>query len=396
MNTTIKLPFFTLLLLISFASVNAVLFTPALPSIAHFFTISDNTAQQTITTFLIGYALGQLLYGPLANRFGRKPALMAGIGLQIVSSLICVLAGLTHQFWFLVSGRFLLALGSGVGLKMTFTLVNECYLPQQASQKMAYLMLAFAITPGLATALGGVLNTHYGWLSCFYAEAVYGIILLILVTRLPETKTVVDRDALKISHLLSNYLHQFKNLPLISAGLLMGLASCFIYIFAALAPFIAMNLLGMSSSAFGTASILPTMGLLLGSLFSAQFCKKYSNQVAIILGICITLVATILMLVAAWLTLSPMLVLFLPMIGSYFGLSLVFPNASALAMGATKDKAHGSAVMNFLNMGLVTVVVLSLSQFIPTMNLLPIIYLLITFAMIGFYYLFKIALAMKM
>jgi DHA1 family bicyclomycin/chloramphenicol resistance-like MFS transporter len=134
-----KLPFFTLLLLISFASVNAVLFTPALPNIAQFFGINEDVAQQTMTWFLVGYAFGQLLYGPLANRFGRKPALYMGISLQMYSSLLCVLAGYTHTFWLLAIGRFLLALGSGVGLKMTFTLVNECYEPKIASQKISYL-----------------------------------------------------------------------------------------------------------------------------------------------------------------------------------------------------------------------------------------------------------------
>src|SRR5271156_684920 len=129
-STHHPLPLLTLLLMISFASVNAVLFTPALPNIAHFFAISDSTAQLTITWFLIGYALGQLLYGPLANRFGRKKALFVGIGLQIISSFICVASGLAHTYWLLVTGRLLLALGSGVGLKMAFTLVNECYPAQ--------------------------------------------------------------------------------------------------------------------------------------------------------------------------------------------------------------------------------------------------------------------------
>lgn len=385
MTIQTRLPLLTLLLMISFASVNAVLFTPALPAIAQFFKIGENAAQHTISSFLIGYALGQLLYGPLANRFGRKPALMAGIVLQIVSSLLCVLAGYANEYSLLVWSRFLLALGSGVGLKMTFTLVNECYSPKAASQKIAYLMLAFAITPGLATALGGVLNTHYGWQSCFYVGAIYGVILLFLALRLPETQTVLDHQALRITHLLSGYLHQFKSLPLISGGLLMGAASCFIYVFSALAPFIAINLLGMSSSAYGTASIIPTIGLLLGSLFSAQFSKKYSHQAAIQLGLWITLVATLFMIAAAWLTPSPLATLFFPMICSYFGLSLIFPNASTLAMSAIQDKAHGSAVMNFLNMGLVALVVLSLSRFTPTIILLPIIYLIINFAMFGIY-----------
>src|SRR3990167_9419333 len=200
-----RLPFFTLLLLISFASVNAVLFTPALPNIAHFFGIGEDTAQQTITWFLVGYAVGQLVYGPIANRFGRKPALYAGISLQIVSSLLCVLAGVIHEYWLLVIARFLLALGSGVGLKMTFTLVNECYEPKIASQKVSYLMLAFAITPGLGVALGGILNEHYGWMSCFYAGAIYGLALLFFVARLPETQKTLNLNALKMKHLVHGY-----------------------------------------------------------------------------------------------------------------------------------------------------------------------------------------------
>jgi DHA1 family bicyclomycin/chloramphenicol resistance-like MFS transporter len=143
-----RLSFFILLPLISFASVNAVLFTPALPDITHFFAIKASLAQQTITWFLIGYALGQLVYSPMANRYGRKPALYVGIGLQIISSLACVLAGVLHVFWLLVIARFLQALGSGVGLKMSYTLLNDCYEPKVAGQKISYLMLAFAITPG--------------------------------------------------------------------------------------------------------------------------------------------------------------------------------------------------------------------------------------------------------
>src|SRR5687768_11342902 len=109
--------FLILLMLISFASIHAVLFTPALPHLAHSFDITIESAQQTLTWFLIGYALGQLLYGPLANRFGRKPALYSGICLQILSSFMCVLAGKLACYPLLILGRFFLALGSGVGLK---------------------------------------------------------------------------------------------------------------------------------------------------------------------------------------------------------------------------------------------------------------------------------------
>ncbi|HAU1152281.1 TPA: multidrug effflux MFS transporter [Legionella pneumophila] len=380
-----KLSFMTLLLLISFASVNAVLFTPALPSITVFFGITEHAAQQTITSFLIGYALGQLIYGPIANRYGRKRTLYAGIGLQIISSLLCVLAGMISIYPLLVLGRFLLALGAGVGLKMTFTLVNESYPPKLAAQKTSYLMLAFAIAPGLSVALGGILNSHYGWESCFYAGIVYGFILLAMVRQLPETQKSLQLDAFQMKHLLHGYVSQFKNKPLISGGALMGGASCFVYLFAATAPFIAINLLGMSTTEYGLANILPSLGLTLGSVLSAQFAKKYSQRAGIQLGISISGFAALAMMMAALTHHSALIKLFLPMIFIYLGLSFIFANASTFAMNHTPDKAHGSAVMNFINMGLVTVVILGLSVLPMSQYLLPAIYIILSALMMGLY-----------
>ena len=383
MNTTKSLSFFTLLLLISFASVNAVLFTPALPTIAAFFHVSNDAAQQTITWFLTGYALGQLFYGPIANRFGRKPALYTGISLQIVSSLICVAAGATHAYFLLTAGRFLLALGSGVGLKMTFTLVNESYEPAMASKKISYLMLAFAITPGLATALGGILTQHIGWTSCFYASAIYGFILLLLCFRLPETAKTLDHRALELKHLLHAYGAQFRNSKLIVGGLLMGCCSAFIYVFAAVAPFIAMNLLGMQSNEYGGANILPSIGLIVGSLCSARLAGSWSLRSIIKTGIIITGVGIIGMMILTCLIKSALFALFLPMIVIYFGLALIIANASTLAMSHTSDKAHGSAVMNFVNMGLTMMIVLCQGMIALHLMTLSVVYAIICFIMIG-------------
>lgn len=380
-----KPSFFTLLLLISFASVNAVLFTPALPNIAQFFGIGADAAQHTITWFLVGYALGQLVYGPIANRFGRKPALYVGIILQILSSLLCVFSGVIHEFWLLVMARFLLALGSGVGLKMTFTLVNECYEPKISSQKISYLILAFAITPGLSVALGGILNEYYGWTSCFYAGALYGVILLLFAARLPETQKILNLNALKIKHLLHGYGSQFKNTQIIAGGLLMGGAACFVYVFAALAPFIAISIFGMSSAKYGIANILPSFGMVLGSLVGAQLSKRHPLEFMIRMGILIASTGVILLFVTMIMQLPILFSLFLPMIIIYFGVCFVMANASTIAMSHVTDKAHGSAVMNFINMGSATVAVLSLGLFPMKALLLPSIYLVLCVGMMGIF-----------
>ncbi|HEU5280460.1 MAG TPA: MFS transporter [Gammaproteobacteria bacterium] len=379
----IKLPFFTLIFLISFASVNATLFTPALPNIAEFFNVTNNAVQHTITWFLVGYALGQLIYGPLANRFGRKPALYAGIGLQIVSSLLCVFSSVVPSFWLLVFARFMLALGSGVGLKMTFTLVNECCDQKTAGKTTSYLMLAFAVTPGLGVALGGYLNVHFGWVSCFYAGAIYGLLLMLLVTQLPETLKTVNKNALQLNYLVDGYGAQFKNFKLVVGGLLMGGATSFFYAFAALAPFIAITIYGLNSAEYGAANIIPCVGLFMGSLLCAQLTKHYELKSLLRPGLFITLSGIISMAVMMWLKLSVLFAIFLPMVLIYFGLSFIMAVTSTITMAKANDKAYGSAVMSFLNMGSATMVVLSVGAFTVHAMLLPAVFLGLCVAMFG-------------
>jgi len=290
-----QLSFVTLLMLISFASINAVLFTPALPTLANYFGLSNNQIELTLTYYLFGYTLGQLIYGPLANRFGRKPTLYIGIGVAIASSGLCIASGYFDAFSLLLVGRFCLALGAGVGLKMTFTLVNECYEPQQASKIISYLIMAFAIAPGLGVATGGVLTHYFGWQSCFYVSVIYSFALLMQVRRLPETLPIKDKSALQLSHLWKAYASVCKP-QLFMGGLLMGSCTSFVYVFAAVSPFIAINLMGLSSAQYGFVNLLPACGMLLGSLYSAHLTNHYAMLPIIRRGICIAAVGVALML----------------------------------------------------------------------------------------------------
>lgn len=372
----------TLLLMISFASVNAVIYTPALPEISDFFKISANTAQLTVIWYLIAYAGGQLFYGPLANRFGRKPALYMGIVLAMLSSLICVVSYHLNSFHLLLLGRALLGLGSGVGLKVAFTLTNEVYPAEVAAKKISYLILAFAITPALGIATGGILTTHFGWASCFYASFAYATLLFILCTRLPETLEKPEVNALKLNRIFSDYKESFTSKRLIAGGLLMGALTCFVYLFAALVPFIAIDQLGLSSDEYGFANLIPPVGMILGSLTTLQLLKIFSMQEIIKIGISINMFGILLMALAIYMAFPVVLAIFVPMIIVYLGAAMVMPNASTLAMQSVTDKSHGSAVMNFINMGITTLLVLSAGYWHITPMLLPMAYAFIAIAMI--------------
>ncbi len=364
-----KPSFLLLFLLISFGSVAAVLFTPALPQISQFFEVTENKVQLTITLFLVGYAVGQLIYGPLANGYGRKIALIFGIALEIIASIFCLLAAKLHLFWLLVAARLLMALGASVGLKMTFTLVADCYEPTEGNKLISHLMMAFAITPGLGVALGGWLTQHYDWPSCFLALAVYGIFLLLLALPMRETALNLDKEALKPRSIINKYKKAFMNIPLLCGGILMGSGTAFVYVFASLAPFIAMNLMHLQPATYGSWNLLPPVGIILGSQLAARASKLLSPLKAIYLGLTIAIIGIAIMFIAFLYGQALAKFLFFPLVIIYVGISFIFGNASSVAMQSTEDKSTASAVMNFINMGIATICVLLLG-FVSSTNLL--------------------------
>jgi hypothetical protein len=141
----------------------------------------------------------------------------------------------------------------------------------------------------------------------------------------------------------------------------MGGCTAFVYVFASLAPFVAMNHFGMSSAEYGFANLLPSIGMLMGGLSSAHLIKN--KPILEVMGIGIPLMCTgvLLLGIGCYFDLPPLFSLFIPAFICFSGNSLVYGNTSNIGLQATHDKAHGSAVLNFLNIGLGTVAVFSLS-----------------------------------
>ena len=177
----------SLLILSAFASMGAVLMAPALPNIAAYFQITQGHAQLTVTLFLLGYACGQLIYGPLANRYGRKPAFYVGICVATLGSLFSILSSPFDSYPLLLIGRLLEALGSSAGLVISFTIIADFYYPEQSRRIISYMMLAFAIVPAVAVFLGGFIVQYLSWQGCFYFLLVYGLLLIIPAATLPES-----------------------------------------------------------------------------------------------------------------------------------------------------------------------------------------------------------------
>lgn len=359
-----KPPVVILASLVSFASVLAVLFTPALPEIGQVFGVSPGLAEMTITVFLVGYAVGQLIYGPIANRLGRKGALYIGLTVSLLGSLLCILSGWFDLFFFLIIGRIITALGASCGLVVTFTMVGDCYSEAKARNVVSILMISFAALPGIAVAIGGFLTERFGWESCFYFLFLYNIWMLFLVLFLPETSRPEDRHPIPVKELARGYGRELRHGFVVAGGIVLGLGTSIIYVMAARSPYLAIEIMGYTPAKFGLLILIPQLGAIIGSGLSILFSKRLRSERAIFSGIAGALGVACLMWVlqvVGWLNWATV---FVTTAFIYIGLIFEYTGVSAMITTRASDKARASSLMSFLNMLMPTLSVL-IVQFVP-------------------------------
>ncbi len=342
---------FTLILLISYGSIGAALFTPAIPAVMDRFHVGAGLAQLTAMIFLVGYSLGQLIYSPLAKRFGRKPALYVGIAVSLVGSILCALSSPLNSFTLLIIARFVAALGSSAGLSLTFTIISDHYYEKHARKVTAYTMLAFAVIPGVAIALGGFLVDLFGWESCFYFLTLYGLFAFYLVFGLAETSSGKEFEATKWKVILSAYKRDFKNSLLILYSLMIGATTSFVYVFAATAPIIVIRNMEVSPAQFGLLNLIPASGYFLGNFVAARLATHFKMKTVLKLGIALIGLGVLFLAILLFGGWGNALSIFFPPFVIYFGIPLFYSNAAVIATFRVPDKPNASSIMSFINIG---------------------------------------------
>lgn len=355
----ISIPLYTLIILVSFASVAAVLFTPGLPQLQQQFQIRTAQSQLTVSLFLLGYTIGPLIYGPLANRHGRKNMLYLGISIAFISSLVCALAAHIGGFTLFLMARFMLAIGASAGLTLTFTIISDVFADIEERRKMiAYTTLAFAIMPGLAVSAGGLLVANWGWQSCFYVYMLYCVFVAFLVSRLPETKPV-HFVAITLKEMLFQYGVVVRNSKLWLYSLIWGSTTGVIYTFSAVAPIITYDTLHLSPDVFGIYNLWVFMGLAIGNILAAKLASYFSPRKVMTAGIIVALSGAVLLWLSTMKSNLSVEHFFLWTTLSFLGMPAIFCNASALATARCSDKATASSLMNSIDL-CAAIIVLSL------------------------------------
>jgi DHA1 family bicyclomycin/chloramphenicol resistance-like MFS transporter len=260
-----------LLTLITFSGTFAMhIFVPALPDAARSLGASIGEMQLTMSVYIFGLAVGQLAYGPLSDRFGRRPLLVGGLLLYTTAGLAASLVPDVHG---LIVARLLQALGGCAGLVIGRAIVRDSALPQEAARRMATMNLMVVIGPGAAPLLGGVLATVLGWRSIFYALTLLGALNLIFALwLLPETRAA--HVAPKASSLARNYGRLLTSPAFVGFAIGGGCATTSMYAFLSVSPFIFTHQLGRPDYEAGLYPAILVAGLWLGSVAATRLIPR--------------------------------------------------------------------------------------------------------------------------
>lgn len=330
------------------APVSLYILVPALPLLATNFASNVSAVQLNVSLFMVGLAISQLVTGPLSDRFGRRPVLLAGIGLTVVASIICILAQTLPQ---LIAGRFLQALGGATGMVMARAIVRDLYPRERVAGMVSLVIAVMMIAQLLSPLIGGLIETSFGWRAIFYVMAGTSIVITVCIALgLPETRRVIPADGggfFKDVRALSS------SRPFIGYVLCQMLASAIIFTFAGGGPYIVVNQMGRTTAEYGLWFATSGLAYMLGNLLSVRLSPRFGLDRMIWLGVVLQIAGAVLNVIwgvtgynqmPSWLFGTHMIV----MIGNAFAMA----NASAGAV-SVRPQAAGTAsgAMGFLQMG---------------------------------------------
>ncbi|USA48059.1 multidrug effflux MFS transporter [Acinetobacter sp. C26M] len=369
-----KISWSLLLLLSLFTALDALaidIYLPAFPLLAESFATSPGHIQLTLSVFLIGLAIGQGLYGPLLDRFGRRKPLLIGIAIFILGSL---LAAFAPTIEWLLAARFLQAIGASAGLVVPRAIISDVCDAKTSAQNFSILMQVMMIVPIIAPLFGSMILQFGSWHFIFYTLAILGGILWLWGSQaIPETLKPQYRQTLQFSVIKNSYQALCLNKSFISYTLAGGFILGGFFVYLSQSPFIFIQHYHIHNQAFSTLFAANAVGLIIFGQISILLLKRWSAQQLLVLGMCIFSGSSFILMLSVYfydLNLWQYIVL----LGlSIWSTGFIFGNLTALTMQQSPQNLTGAAssLMGLLQYAFASLIGLIVSFFTISISLLP-------------------------
>src|SRR3954471_10209795 len=316
------------------APISLYMLVPALPVLATTFERDISVAQMTVSLYMVGIACSQIVMGPLSDKFGRRPVLLAGLGLMVAASLGCSFAETLPQ---LIAARFFQALGGATGMVVSRAIIRDLYSRERISAMISLVIAVMMIAQMLSPLTGGLLETAFGWRTIFYVITAASLAIAVLIAvALPETRG----DRAEGGNFRGDVGSLLTSRAFIGFVLCQVLASQIIFTFAGGGPYLVVTQMGRSSAEYGAWFATTGFAYLVGNLFCVRFAPRHSLENLIWFGLALQFGGSLLNLgwslaglnqTPSWLFGTQMLVM--------FGNAFVMSNSVAGAISIRPDAA---------------------------------------------------------
>ncbi|HLT86151.1 MAG TPA: multidrug effflux MFS transporter [Sphingobacterium sp.] len=338
------------------------MYLPAFETIALDFETTIEHIQLSLTSFFIGIAFGQLIYGPLLDKFGRKKPLLFGLVIYIVASILCAYTKEPDHLIFL---RFMQALGSCSGMVASRAMVRDIFEPREAAKVFSMLMLVIGISPILAPSIGAFVLTNFDWHIIFVILAVLAFfILLSVIFILPESYQGNKEMSLRPRYIITDFWQVFRNPTFLLYAAVGGFASSGLYAYLSGSPFVLQRLFGLSEAQYGAAFALVASSLILATQLNRVLLNRWNSE-AISKKASFLQASAGILLVIITLAGGMNLYILLGLICLFLcSQGFIFPNTSALALAPFGRLAGiASALLGCIQMALGALTSASVSYF---------------------------------
>lgn len=333
-----------LALLTSLGPLSIDMYLPALPQMAQDFGVSTQMVANTLPAYFLGLALGQLIYGPLSDRIGRKTPLYFGLTLYVVASLLCIFAS---NEWSLIAARILQAVGGCVGVVIARAAIRDRLDMQASAQAFASMMIVMGIAPIVAPSVGAMVLTFFSWHAVFVFLTLIGLICLFCVHFFfKESLPPERRLKLNVAQIIQLYGSIFKDpsfkWPMLAGCFSGGILFCYISSSAA----VLMDHYGLAQQQFAYTFGLNAFGIMLLSALNKRLGQQFSVLSRLKIGGIIQLLGVCILFSAGLIGHSPLWLVLIGMFWAVAGIGFTGPNAMALAMSEQGAQAGtASAIM---------------------------------------------------
>jgi DHA1 family bicyclomycin/chloramphenicol resistance-like MFS transporter len=331
------------------------LYLPSLPSIAASLGTDAARTQLTLSAYLVGFAAGQILYGPISDKVGRKPTVLAGLVLYCLASAVCALAVSVDM---LIAARVLQALGAAGPIVLGRAIVRDLYDGVRAGRELSRMGMLMGLVPAIAPVIGGVLEPLFGWRSNFWAVLGGGSALTLAVLLfLPETLKQRRPEPISLLGILRGFRVLLQHAGFRLYAMLTALTYAGLFCFISGSSFILQKVYGLSPLAFGLSFSAGVIGYIAGTIVAQRVVQAWGLDGTIRIGVQCLAGGGLLMLVGMLVGTGSSLEVTLPMALYAAGVGLVLPQANASAMMPFPDRAGAaSSLQGLLQMGFAAVV----------------------------------------